>query len=78
MATVRINYFTAYDLTPEELTAGQSYSTVQLQVLQNLLSMAAHQRINLKYDPLNPLNFVQLDAELKGQISILSGLIEGY
>ena len=76
MARVIPNIFTSYVLTPEELKSGQSLTFEQIQVMQNLLSDAAQERVNLIYEPLNPLLFVQRDAELKGQIGILTFLIE--
>ena len=75
MARVIPNIFTSYVLTPDELKSGQSLSLVQIRVMQNLMSEAAQERVNLIYDPLNPLLFVQRDAELKGQIGILTYLI---
>ena len=71
-----IDKFSSFQLTPEEYSSGSIYSLPQLQVLQNLLSEAAHARIALDYDPLNPVDFAQQEAFLKGKISLLSYLIE--
>jgi hypothetical protein len=76
MSTPIIDKFSSFQLTSEEQISGSIYSLVQLQVLQNLLSESAHSRIALNYDPLNPVDFAQQEAFLKGKIELLSYLIE--
>lgn len=76
MATQLNNKFTSFDLTPEEFKAGTILSLPQIQVLQNSLSEVALQKVELVYDPLNPVDFAQQVAYLQGKIDVLSLLIE--
>lgn len=68
--------FTRYSLTSEEIQSGQSLTTNNLYVMQNLICDAAEEKLALKYDPLNPMEFAQREAELQGQIGILKLLVE--
>lgn len=70
------NSFTTYDLTDDEVIGGSTLTTVQEAVLQNKKAEIAEQRLNLVFDPLNPQDFVQQEAFLKGQIEILGYLID--
>jgi hypothetical protein len=76
MAYQLITTFTRYSLTEEEATAGQQLTTQNIQVLQNLMCDAAEEKLALKFDPQNPMEFAQREAELQGQIGILKLLIE--
>lgn len=76
MAYILPSSFSTYHLTDEELTRGQILTSENLQVIQNLISSAAEEKLNLKYDPLNTMAFVQREAELQGQIGILKMLVE--
>jgi hypothetical protein len=44
--------------------------------IQHLMSMAAQRRLNLEYDPANPLLFMQAEASLKGEIQTYQYLLE--
>jgi hypothetical protein len=68
--------FTRYKLSPEEQESGQSLTTANLYVIQNLICDAAEEKLALAYDPLNPIAFAQREAELQGQIGILKLLVE--
>jgi hypothetical protein len=68
--------FSRFQLTSEEQSSGQSLTTNNLAAIQNLICDAAEERLALKYDPLNPLIWVQREAELQGQIGILKLLVE--
>jgi hypothetical protein len=68
--------FSRFQLTSEEQSSGQSLTTNNLAVIQNLICDAAEERLALKYDPLNPLIWVQREAELQGQIGVLKLLVE--
>lgn len=70
------NPFQAWVLSPEELLQGQVLTSLQKQVIQNERAAIACKRNALKYDPEHPLKFQQEDAELQGQIGILSYLLE--
>jgi hypothetical protein len=71
MATVKQNTFTSYDFTDRELLSGSVLTGEQKNVIQNELATIAESRLAIDYDPANPLAFVQQEAFLKGQISIL-------
>ena len=68
--------FTKYHLTPEEELRGQTLTTENIQVIQNHICDLAEERLNTRFDPLNPLAFAQREAELTGQIVILKMLLE--
>lgn len=76
MSTIRENNpFISYDLTLEERAAGYSLAPEQELVLQNDIAEAAMQKLSLKYDPTNPQEFLQREAELQGRIMILQYII---
>lgn len=70
------NPFQGWILSPEELLQGQVLTSLQKQVIQNERATLASKRISLRFDPEHPLKFQQEDAELQGQIGILSYLLE--
>ena len=76
MAHPLINTFTSYKLTEEEQESGQTLTSTNIMVMQNLMSSAAEEKLSLKFDPAAPLEFAQREAELMGQIGILKFLIE--
>lgn len=63
--------FTRYRLSSEEQRSGESLTPDNLCVIQNLICDAAEEKLNLKYDPTNPMQFAQREAELQGQIGVL-------
>lgn len=71
MPKLSVGTFTHYDLTPKEILAGSILTLDQKAVLQNELAMIAENRINIDYDPQNPLKFAQDESFLKGQMSII-------
>ena len=71
MATQKPNTFTSFEFTDRELLSGSVLSGEQKNVIQNELAQIAEQRLAIDYDPAKPLEFVQQEAFLKGQISIL-------
>jgi hypothetical protein len=71
MATVKQNTFTSYEFTTREMLSGSILTTEQKNVIQNELASIAEQRLAIDYDPEHQLAFVQQEAFLKGQISIL-------
>lgn len=70
------NPFQAWVLSPEEYLHAQVLTSLQKQYLQNERAVLANKRIALRYDPEHPQKFLQADAELQGQIGILSYLLE--
>lgn len=67
--------FDKYDLTEKEYDLSFDYTTLQLVQLRNIRTDAAEEKVTLKYDSLNPMAFVQREAELQGQIGVLTVLI---
>jgi len=70
------NDFTSYKLTEEEIAAGSILSPLQMAVLQNDLSEAAHQKVQLKVDGTNVTGFIQKEAELAGRLLILRYILD--
>mgnify|MGYP007071573929 CR=1 FL=1 len=70
------NPFQAWKLSEQEILQGSIFSNLQKQCLQNERAKLAAERINLKFDPANPQEFIQQDAELQGKIGLLGYLID--
>lgn len=68
--------FTKYSLTPEELLTGQKLSNLQIAVLKNKEAEIAECILNLEFDTADHLKFVQNDAYLKGQLSLIKFLLD--
>ena len=76
MSTQAPNIFTSFNLSDEEVLAAFDIPILTLQALQNLRSNAAIERLNLAVDSLNPTLFMQQEASLKGQMDILSHILD--
>ncbi len=74
--TPNVNSFASFDLTKEEYIAGCMLSTNQKAVIQNIIAETAEEKINLVFDPLNPVKFAQQEADLAGKIAILRYLLD--
>lgn len=70
------NSFTSYLLTEEQIASGSQLSPENIYVIQNHISALAEEKLNLIFDPLNPMSFALRNAELQGQIDILKMLVE--
>lgn len=70
------NDFTSFELDKDEFLAGITYSIAQRAVLQNLLSEAATEKVNLKVNTHHVEEFIQREAELQGRMYILRYLLE--
>lgn len=75
MANIANSTFTHWNLSAEEKLQGAILNQSQKQLLQNELATIAEQIVNLEYDPAKSLEFVQNDAHLKGQMSIIRYLL---
>lgn len=60
----------------EESLTSKIFSFNQLAYLQSLKAATAEQILALRYDPNNPLEFVQQDASLRAQLDTYSNLIQ--
>lgn len=75
MSTPILSSFSFYQFTDEELKAiGTSFSELQKQYIQNLISESAEELISLTYDEDKPIFSAQRQAYLRGQIDILKHL----
>lgn len=70
--------FTSFELTEEEIKLATQWTALQRAYLQTLLSEAAHTKLNLKFDPLNPVAFAQNDAFLQGKIELLQSILNNF
>lgn len=71
MSNIIATSFTAYQLTDEEVLTGSVLTIGQREVLQNLLSVTAEQKIALEFDVARPETFIQEEARLKGWIECI-------
>lgn len=73
MATINTDSsFVSWILTPQELAAGSILTTLQKQVIQNMIWQAASERISLPFLDENK----QREAELQGRIAALTSLLD--
>jgi len=75
MAIQATGPFTSWSLSEQEVLSGSVLSFPQKQVIQNQRAQIAEQILALTFDPLNPVQFAQDDAHLKGQLSALNYLL---
>lgn len=68
--------FLSYELTPSEIKEGSKFHLQQRAVIQNMIADIAEEKVTLKFDPTNPQQFIQREAELAGQIGILKYLLD--
>lgn len=76
MAQQLPNQFTEYQLTESETLSGTILTPLQRFVLQNRLAEISKQRLTLEFNPVNSAQFIQDEAFLKGQISIITWQLE--
>ena len=68
--------FMMFILNPEELMQGIMLNEYQKMHLRNRRSMYAELKINLRFNPADPLGFAQEEAELRAKIDLISELLE--
>jgi translation initiation factor 2 beta subunit (eIF-2beta)/eIF-5 len=76
MGALLVSTFSRYQLSREEELNGQVLSFSQKQVLQNQLANIAEEKLALQYTPNSPLEFLQKEAELQGQLGLIQFLFE--
>lgn len=77
MATAIPNTFTSFKWETDEEEFGASILTIgNKQRIQNEIAIIAQQILNITFDPEHPMQFVQQDANLKGQLQSLQWLID--
>lgn len=70
------NTFSTFHLTEEQQLQSAILTDLQRCHLQNQLAAIAEEKIRLEYDPANPETFIQQEAYKRGQLDILSYLLE--
>jgi hypothetical protein len=70
--------FTFYTLSPQEASQAAVFTSLNIAHLSNIRAQAAEDKLNLTYDPLNPIAFAQREAELHGVISTIDNLINEH
>jgi len=77
MATINTSSaFISYNLSAPEALQAAILTGPQKQHVQNLISAYAHDKLQLKYDTKDPMNSIQIEATLIGQIGVLQYLLE--
>lgn len=76
MANITTGTFTHFNLSQEEILSGSILTLTQSQLLQTELAQIAELRLEVVFDPANPLKFAQEEAFLKGQMSVIRNLID--
>lgn len=75
MARLIPNRFSSWELDSQEKLQASMLTDLQTKHIQNLICVAALEKSSLTFDPQNPLQFTQKEAELQGQIGILEYLL---
>lgn len=68
--------FIAHDLTAEEYIVAVTLNDLQYKQLQNLKAAAAEEKVLLQYDNEKPYLVVAQEAYLRGQIDLISHILE--
>lgn len=76
MPTLAPNQFTVYELTPEERRLALSLGDLTVNWIQSELGRIAQNKINIEFDPQNPLQFAQDEAFLRGQMAFAQFLLD--
>lgn len=63
--------FTSYQLNANDTKLGQTLTSLNIAVLQNLLSQLAEEKLNLEFTPNDVLSYTQQEAYLKGQMDVV-------
>lgn len=78
MATPIVNPFSQFELTDSEQISGQTLTTAQLMVIQNLRAEYAIKKINLTYTPNDHQVFLQQEAEIGGWLACLNYILASH
>ena len=70
------NSFTSYIMTEQEALTASSFTNLQIQYLQNLLSVAAEEKLRLKFDHNDPTEYAKQVAYKQAEIDTYTYLIE--
>ena len=76
MTTPANNTFTSYQLSEEDSRNGAMLTSLNVAVIQNLRSSIAEEKLRLPFTPNDVLTYSQQEAHLRGQIDILTHLLD--
>jgi len=68
--------FSSYTLSEEEELHGQTFTNLNIAVLQNIRCQAAQDKLNLDFTPNDVLTYSQKEAYLKGQLDLIQYLMD--
>lgn len=68
--------FAAVKLTDLENVEGFKLTSLTLAVLQNLRATVASEKLRLEFNPNNPGDFIQQEAYKRGQLDLLTYIID--
>lgn len=68
--------FVKFPLSDKDVMLGQQLTTLNRQVIHNLRTDLAEEKLALKFTPNDVLSFAQQEAELQGKILILSYILD--
>lgn len=71
MAFLIENDFSSYSLNEEEEKEGAMLTITQKQVIQNEISVFAHELLELRFDPDEPNKYIQEESYKRGQLDAL-------
>lgn len=69
------NSFSSFFLTEDDSLEGSILTTLQKQVIHNLLVARAEEKLALRFNPAKPEEFIQQEASLAGEIAAYQTLI---
>lgn len=70
------NEFTSYELEPEETIQSRCFNALNIAMLSTMRANFATEKLLLPVDTTNIQSYLQKEAELQGQIRILTLLID--
>ena len=76
MATLISNSFSSYEMTEEEQLQAALLTLQQVQNIKSQIAILAEQKINLVPDSQDFVNYMQEEANLRGQITSLQYLLD--
>lgn len=76
MSTLIPNSFSSYNLTDKETLNGSVLTGLQKQVVKNLQAVCAEEKLRLEFNPDNTSAFIQQEAYKRGQLDLLTYLLE--
>lgn len=71
------NEFTTYEFTDQELVEAAKLTIPQRAYIQHQIGVLCGEKVNMKFDPLNSVDFMQNEAHISGQIDAYRFLLSG-